>query len=60
MAESQCLLVIGRDGGLSNLGHSCRFACQKMILKAFPGSGYLRSEDGVNLNVTLLGTLGYI
>ena len=39
--------LIGRDGGLSTLCHSCRFACQQWALKAFPGPGYLYSEDGV-------------
>ena len=39
--------LIGRDGGLSALCHSCRFACQQRVLKTFPGPGYLCSEDGV-------------
>ena len=39
--------LIGRDGGLSTLCHSCRFACQQRVLKPFPGAGYLRSEDEV-------------
>ena len=40
--------LIGRDGGLSTLCQSCRFACQQWVLKTFPGPGcYLRSEDGV-------------
>ena len=39
--------LIGRNGGLSTLCHSCRFACQQRVLKTFPGPGYLRSEDGV-------------
>ena len=37
----------GRDCGSSTLCHSCGFACQKRVLKTFPGPGYLRSEDGV-------------
>ena len=41
------LELIGRDGGLSTLCHSCGFACQQRVLKTFPGPGYLRSEDGV-------------
>ena len=41
------LVLIGRDGGLSTLCHSCGFACQQRVLKTFPGPGYLRSEDGV-------------
>ena len=39
--------LIGRDGGLSTLCHSCGFACQQRVLKTFPGPDYLRSEDGV-------------
>ena len=39
--------LMGRDGGLSTLCHSCEFACQQMVLKTFPGPGYSRSEDGV-------------
>ena len=39
--------LIGRDGGLSTLCHSCRFAYQQRVLKMFPGPGYLRSEDRV-------------
>ena len=39
--------LIGRDGGLSTLCHSCGFAYQQRVLKTFPGPGYLRSEDGV-------------
>ena len=39
--------LIGRDGGLSTLCHSCGFACQQRVLKTFPVPDYLRSEDGV-------------
>ena len=39
--------LIGRDGGLSSLCHSCGFACRQRVLRTFPGTGYLRSEDGV-------------
>ena len=45
MAQSQYLVVNGRDGGLSNLYQSCRFACQQKMLKTFPG--YLQSKDGI-------------
>ena len=45
--QSQYLMVIWRNGGLSNLCHSCGFACQQRVLKTFPGPGYLRSEYGV-------------
>ena len=41
------LRLIGRDGDLSTLWNSCRFACEQRVLKTFPGPGYLRSEDGV-------------
>ena len=39
--------LIGMDGGLSTLCHSCGFACQQRMLKTFLGPGYLPSEDGV-------------
>ena len=37
---------IGKDTGLNILCHSCCLAFQQSVLKAFPGSGYLHSEDG--------------
>ena len=39
--------LIGSDGGLSTLCHSCRFSCQPRELKTFRASGFLYSEDGV-------------
>ena len=45
--QSQYLMVIGRDGGLSTLCHSCGFACQQRVLKTFPGPGYPYSKDGI-------------
>ena len=39
--------LILRDGGLSTPCHSCGLACQQRLLKLFPGSGCLLSEDGV-------------
>ena len=36
-----------RDGGLSTLFRSCEFNYQQRVLKTFPGSGYLHSENGV-------------
>ena len=39
--------LIGRDGGLSTLCYSCKFACQQSVLKTFPGPGLLSSNDGV-------------
>ena len=39
--------LIGRDGGLSTLCHSCRFPYQQRVLKTCPGPGYLCSKDGV-------------
>ena len=39
--------LIGRDGGFNTLCHSCGFPCQQRVLKTFPCSGYLCSEDGV-------------
>ena len=41
------LRLIGRDGDLSTLCHSCGFAFQRRVLKTFPGPGYFNSEDGV-------------
>ena len=38
--------LIGRDGGLSTLCHSCGFACQRVV-KTFPRPGYLRCEDDI-------------
>ena len=40
-------MLIGGDGGLSTLWHSCWLASQRKVLKSFPGSGYLHSEDTV-------------
>ena len=37
MAQSQCLKVTGRNCGLSNLCHGCRFTCQQSVLKSFLG-----------------------
>ena len=61
MAQCQYLIVTGRDGGLSTLCHSCRFACQHRVLQILPGTGYFQSKDGVvrlwyflvNLNIQL-------
>ena len=39
--------LLGSDGGLSTLYHSCGFACPQRVLKTFPGPGYLCTEDGV-------------
>ena len=39
--------LIGRDGDLSTVCHSCGFACRRTVLKIFPDPGCLRSEDGV-------------
>ena len=36
---------IGRDDSLNTLCFSCSFAYQQMVLKTFPGPGYLRSKD---------------
>ena len=41
------LVLIGRDGGLSNLCHSCGFDYQQRVLKLFSGPGYLHSKDGI-------------
>ena len=34
-------------GGLSTMCHSCGVAFQQRVLKAFPGPGYLCSEDKI-------------
>ena len=47
--QSQCLMVMGRDGGLSNLCHSCglwAYVSEEGVQKTFPGPGCLSSEDG--------------
>ena len=46
-AQFQCLLAIGKGDGLITLCHGCGLACQQRVLKAYPGPGYFRSEDGV-------------
>ena len=59
--QSLCLMVIGRDGGLSTLCHSCGFACQDRVLKTFPGPGYLCFGDGVwHVTMTFLCKFGWI
>ena len=44
-AQSQYLMVIGRNGGLSPLCHCYRFVCQQSVLKIFPSLGLIHSED---------------
>ena len=51
--------LIGRDGGLSTLCHSCRFACQQRVLKMFPGPGYLHPKIGWQFDISTK-TLKYI
>ena len=41
------LVLIGRDDGLSTLFYSCGFDYQHRLVKTFPGSGSLCSEDEV-------------
>ena len=46
--------MIGRDGGLSTLRHSCGFAGKQRVLNTFPGLGFLRyntSAESRNENV---------
>ena len=50
MAQSQYLMVIGKDSGLSTLCHGCGFACQQRVLKAFSGPGYLCAEDDYGIS----------
>ena len=47
-AQSQCLMVTERDGGLSSLYYSWGFACQQRVLKTLFGGGYLRFEDEID------------
>ena len=39
--------LIGRDGSLNTLCHSCGFACQQKLLKMHPGPASFCSQDGV-------------
>ena len=41
-AQSQYLMVIGRNGALNTVCQSCRFSCQQKVLKTFSGPDYLR------------------
>ena len=41
------LRVDREECSLGTLGHSYGFACQQRVLKTFPVTGYLYSEDGV-------------
>ena len=34
-----------------SLCHSCRFACQQLVVKTFPGLSNLRSEDGAYIYI---------
>ena len=43
------LRLIGRDGGLSTLCHSCGFSCPQRVLKTFPGPGYLRGWGSLTI-----------
>ena len=40
-------MVIGRDGGLRILCHSCGFACRQRVLKTFSGRSYLSLVDRI-------------
>ena len=39
--------LIGSDGGLNPLCHTCGFVCLQRVLKTFPSHGYLHSKDEV-------------
>ena len=52
--------VIGGDGGLSTLCHSCGFACQQRVLKTFPDLGYLPLLGWGSLTMTFTGKFEYI
>ena len=44
MTQSQCLMMIGTDGGLSPLRYSCQFSCQMKMLKTCPGPGKVQMQ----------------
>ena len=53
--------LIGSDGGLSTLCHSCKFACQQRVLKRFlalaisaPSMGY--SDYGIHWQICIDGS----
>ena len=45
--QSQYLMVVERDDGLSTLCHTCGFPSEQRVLKTFPGPRYLCSENRV-------------
>ena len=45
-SQSQCFMVIGRNGGLSTLYYSCTFAFLLSLLFLFRRPGYFHSIDG--------------
>ena len=47
MVQSQCLKVIGRNCGLSNLCYSCRFTCQQCAKNVSWSPGYLCSKNEI-------------
>ena len=57
-AQSQSLMMIGRNSGLSTLCHNCRFACQQKVLKMFPGPGFTQIWD--SLTMTFFVKFGYV
>ena len=52
--------LIGRDGGLSALCHSCEFACQQRVLKTFPGPGCLRFGGWGSLTMAFTSKFVYM
>ena len=50
-AHSQCLMVIGRDGSLGPLCHSCEFDCQQGGVKniSWPCLSLLRGWDSLTM-----------
>ena len=50
-------MVIGSDGGLSTLSHSCGYFYQQRKIKTFHSPAYLRSEDE---NMAFLAKFGHI
>ena len=52
--------LIGRDGALSTLCHSCGFACQQRVLKTFPGPWLSPLRGWGSLTMTSTGKFVYI
>ena len=52
--------LIGRDGGVSTLCHSCGFACQQRVLKTLPGPGSWPLRGWGSLTMTFTDKFVYV